>query len=166
MTWRNSIDVKDKVFSVLVYSLPIFEATGFGRYIFKYFPDIIIQIYGVLIAPVDLIYRALGTIGLGNFANIIVFFALYLGVARNENLSHFLRFNGMQALLIDIFLILCSIVARIFMGGIGDSLIVQTLFNLIFLSTLIACLYSMIQSALGKYAELPTISDAANSQVR
>ena len=167
MSWRGSIDVKDRVFSVCVYSIPIFYAMTFGVFMLGYFPDIFIQILKVIIAPVDLVNRLLGTLGLGNFTNIIIFFALYFGIVRNERISHFLRFNAMQAILIDIFLVLCSIVIRVFgFGGFGESLILQTLFNVIFLSTLVACLYSMIQSALGKYAEIPTISEAAASQVR
>ena len=71
----------------------------------------------------------------------------------------------MQAILIDILLILVSLVANFLLPGLGGGLLVETLFNLIFLASLAACLYGMIQSGLGKYAEIPTISEAAYSQV-
>ncbi|MGL5878515.1 MAG: Tic20 family protein, partial [Xenococcaceae cyanobacterium] len=35
-----------------------------------------------------------------------------------------------------------------------------------FLGTLAASFYSIVQSILGRYAEIPTLSDAAYSQVR
>jgi uncharacterized membrane protein len=50
------------------------------------------------------------------FASLIIFFALYLGVVRNENISHFIRFNAMQAILLDIVLMLCGLVLPIFEG--------------------------------------------------
>jgi len=52
-------------------------------------------------------------------------------------------------------------------GGLGTTnLLAQTLNNVIFIGSLAACLYSIVQSILGRYAEIPTISDAAYSQVR
>jgi hypothetical protein len=45
-------------------------------------------------------------------------------------------------------------------------LLTQTLFNAVFLGTIVAVGYSVIQSALGRYAEIPTISEAVYMQVR
>ena len=161
MTWRDSTDVKDRVFSAYVYALPLFYSLQFGRFILGYFPDIVKQILSLIVAPVALIYQFLGP-----WANIVIFFTLYLAVIRNEGISRFIRFNAMQAILIDIFLVLCGIVASLFSRGLSGGLLIETLYNVIFLATLVSCFYSMIQSALGKYAEIPTISDAANSQIR
>ena len=38
--------------------------------------------------------------------------------------------------------------------------------NFAFLGALAACFYSIIQTVLGRYAEIPTISEAASSQIR
>jgi len=163
MNWRDSIDVKDKVFSVCVYTFPLFDVlVDFGNKssAWQMFPDIIKEIISYLVAPMILLNSILG-----GFAGIIIFFGLYFAVIRNENLSHFLRFNAMQAILIDILLILCNFAFSIF-GGLGQSLITETLANVVFLSALAACFYAMIQSGLGKYSEIPTISEAAASQVR
>jgi hypothetical protein len=51
------------------------------------------------------------------------------------------------------------------LGSINLSLLTETLYNTIFLGTLVACIYAIIQSAMGKYAEIPGISEAAYSQV-
>jgi len=163
MSWRGSIDVKDRVFSVCVYTFPLFYLIlFFGRSsAYQMFPGIIKELIDLLTDPMDLINSVAG-----GFGGTIVFFALYFAVIRNESISRFIRFNAMQAILIDILLILCNIVVSIFGGGFSGSLIVESLTNIVFLSTLAVCLYSMIQSALGKYAEIPTISEAAASQVR
>jgi len=62
-------------------------------------------------------------------------------------------------------LMLISLIVNILSPGLGGSLLLATLNNVIFLGTLAVCVYGMIQSGLGKYAEIPTISEAAYSQV-
>jgi hypothetical protein len=42
----------------------------------------------------------------------------------------------------------------------------ETLANTIFLGILAAVVYSVFQSLMGKYAEIPAISDAVHMQVR
>ena len=41
-----------------------------------------------------------------SFTPFFVFFALFLAVVRNEKLPHFLRFNAMQSILLDICIML------------------------------------------------------------
>ena len=50
--------------------------------------------------------------------------------------------------------------------GLGVNLLTETLVNFAFLGALAACFYSIIQTVLGRYAEIPTISEAASSQIR
>ena len=99
------------------------------------------------------------------FAGIIIFFLLFLGVVRNNNITHFIRFNTMQAILIDILLSLFGLVLTFILRGLGIDLITETLTNLIFLATLVASFYGVIQAARAIYPEIPTISEAAYSQV-
>jgi hypothetical protein len=40
------------------------------------------------------------------FAGMISFFAIYLGLAENKNMSRFVRFNAMQAIILDICMVL------------------------------------------------------------
>jgi uncharacterized membrane protein len=100
------------------------------------------------------------------FAGLIIFFALFLLVVRNENISHFIRFNTMQAILIDIILILCTLILPFLAQAIRVQLVVETLFNMVFLGVLAAFVYAVAQSLLGRYAEIPTISEAVYMQVR
>jgi hypothetical protein len=72
----------------------------------------------------------------------------------------------MQAILVDILIFLVGFIPQLLSQSLGDSLLLRTLYNVVFLGTLAACFYSIGQSALGRYAEIPTISEAAYSQVR
>jgi len=161
MTWRGTTDVKDRIFASLPYLLPLLDVLPFGRFLFSQFE--FLQILMVPLAPILLIYSFLGP-----FAGIIIFFVLFLAVVRNERISHFIRFNTMQALLMDILLILISLVAGIVLVPLlnSQSLIAETLYNIVFLGVLAACGYSMVQSWLGRYAEIPGFSAAVYSQVR
>jgi hypothetical protein len=73
----------------------------------------------------------------------------------------------MQAILLSIVLFLCSIIIQfVFQPLLGGGLLLETLFNVVFLGTLTAVVYSVVQSALGRYAEIPALSDAVYMQVR
>ena len=157
MTWRGSTDTKDRIFGALVYLLPLIYVLPFGEFLLRQFP--LLSIIYVPLSPLIAIYSI-------PFAGIIIFFVLFLAVVRNEKVSHFIRFNAMQAILFDILLVLCGFLLEILGRGLGVNLFIETLYNVIFLGTLAACFYSIIQSALGRYAEIPTISEAAYSQVR
>ena len=157
MTWRGSTDIKNRIFGALVYLLPLIYVLPFGQFLIRQFP--FLSIIYVPIAPLIAIYRI-------PFAGIVIFFVLFLAVVRNEKVNHFVRFNTMQAILLDILIVLCGFLLDILGRGLGVNLFIETLYNVIFLGTLAACFYSIIQSALGRYAEIPTISEAAYSQVR
>lgn len=159
MNWRGSTDAKDRIFASLPYLLPLFYARPFGVYLLRQFPALQV-ILGGLLGPVSFIY------GVIPFAEIVIFFLLFLLVVRNERISHFIRFNAMQAILLDILLFLCTLVFQFVVSPLGLGLLTQTLANVVFLGTLAACFYSVVQSLLGRYAEIPTLSEAVYAQVR
>ncbi len=159
MTWRGSTDVKDRVFGALVYLLPLLSAYTFGQFIYLQFP-VVGSLLALILRPVAFVY------GLIPFGSLVVFLVLFFAVVRNPRVPNFIRFNTMQAMLIDILLYLLGLVLGLVGEGLGTNLIMETLYNVVFLGALASCAYSIFQSALGKYAEIPTISDAAYSQVR
>jgi hypothetical protein len=159
MTWRSSTTPADRIFACLPYLLPLLDSLEFSQPFFNQFPALLPLL--LPLQPLLAIYRGVPFVGL------IIFFALFLLVVRNENISHFIRFNTMQAILLDIVLILCSIIVRLVLQQVlGGGLFLETIFNVIFLGTLVAVIYSVIQSALGRYAEIPTLSEAVYMQVR
>jgi len=158
MAWRGQADTKDRIFGALVYILPLIYVLPFGLFLLRQFPAL--GFIYVPLQPVVQIYYAFP------FAGIIIFFVLFLAVVRNERINHFIRFNTMQAILLDILLVLLRLATQILGEGLGQNLLTETLYNVVFLGTLAACFYAIIQSALGRYAEIPALSEAVYGQVR
>lgn len=157
MTWRGSISPLDRLFACLPYLLPFLVSFQFGIPLLTQFP----VLQPLLIPFLPLLPLTGGIFGL------VIFFALFMLVVRNDNINRFIRFNTMQAILLDILLVLCGIVADLVLRPVlGGGLFLETIYNVIFLGTLIAVIYSVIQSALGRYAEIPTLSEAVHMQVR
>ncbi|MBD2292381.1 hypothetical protein H6G06_02510 [Anabaena sphaerica FACHB-251] len=159
MSWRGSTTVPDRIFACLPYLLPLIESLVFGSFLLRQFPVLAVLLFPVL--PVKAVYDALGPLG-----QIIVFFALFMLVVRNEKINHFIRFNTMQAILLDIVIFLCSILLRILTPVPGAGFAIETLANTIFLGIVAAVVYSLFQCLMGRYAEIPAISDAVHMQVR
>ena len=157
MAWRGSNTVSDRIFASLPYLLPLVDGLPYGGILFGQFP---------ILAVVFLPLQPLMMINSVPFAGLIIFFILYLAVVRNEKISHFIRFNTMQAILLDILLVLCGLLLQILLPALGKNLLTETLLNVVFLGTVAACFYSMVQSLLGRYAEIPTLSEAVHAQVR
>ncbi|ABA21696.1 conserved hypothetical protein [Trichormus variabilis ATCC 29413] len=158
MTWRGSTTIKDRIFACLPYLLPLIEVFVFGEFLLRQFP--VLQLLFLPLIPLLRIYYGV------RYAGIIIFFALWLLVVRNEKINHFIRFNTMQAILLDIiiflFSILTDVVGLIPTGGFA----IQTLYTTIFIGIIAAVVYCVANSLLGRYAEIPAISDAVYMQVR
>ncbi len=153
MTFRGSTTVADRIFASLPYLLPLINGLIFG-YQFPW-----LQLLFLPLVPVIAIYHNLP------FGSLIVFFALFFLVVRNEKIIHFIRFNTMQAILLDIILFLGNILLKV-LALPGLDFVGQTIASTLFLGTVVTVGYSVFQSLNGRYAELPTISEAAYTQVR
>ena len=171
MTWRGNSTAMDRVFACLVYALPLADAY---RIDFQYGQVIkllhAIPGVSVVMIPLDLlvgVYASIvSQIPFGDFIAFMLIFAL---VVRNERIHHFIRFNAMQAILVGIALSLFSILWQLILNVVpilGGTLIGSTLVSTLVLGGLAISVYSIVQAALGKYAEIPTISDAVYMQVR
>lgn len=147
----------DRLFSCLVYFLPLFDGLSFGAFVFQQFH--LESVATILFV----IYRSLP---LQPFTNLILFFVFLFAIVRNSNVPHFIRFNTMQALLIDILLLLCGLVLDLFRTGFPGQLLLETLYNTVFFGLIAALGYCVFQSIRGRYAEIPTLSDAVRMQVR
>jgi len=157
--FRGSIETKDKIISSLVYLLPFLDVFPIGIPLMKDFP--LVTLIYLPFRPLINFYHSFP------FAGLIIFFALFLGVVRNPNVNYFTAFNTLQAILLDLVLVLGGFALQILMNGLGyQNLLVLTVANTIFLGTLTACFYGTIQSARGLKAELPAISNAVSSQIR
>lgn len=164
MAWRGSTSPTDRVFACIAYLLPVLDVLGFVGIPLLGSGSFLAPLIALIIQPLLPLLIFYYTTP---FLPLAVFFALYLLVVRNETIAHFIRFNVMQSILFGIVLSLFSILWQYALAGIFSGTLVQdTLFNTIFLGTIVAVGYAVVQSALGRYAEIPTISDAAYTQVR
>ncbi|MEA5620655.1 Tic20 family protein [Cronbergia sp. UHCC 0137] len=159
MSWRGSITVPDRIFACLPYLLPLIECLIVGSFLLRQFP--LLAVLFLPLQPVLIVYGSLGQIG-----QLILFFALFVLVVRNEKINHFIRFNTMQAILLNIVISLSIILLRILGYVPGAGFAIETLANTVFLGILAAVGYSVFQSIIGRYAEIPAISDAVYTQVR
>ncbi|HEY9761051.1 MAG TPA: Tic20 family protein [Trichocoleus sp.] len=158
MNWRGSTAVTDRIWSSLPYLLPLVEGLLFGQFLFEEFPALTVLL--IPLTPLLALYKVIP------FFSAIVFFGLFLLVVRNTNINNFIRFNTMQAILLDIVLFLCRIILEILAPALRGGLILETLMNVVFLGMLAAVVYSVVQTLRGQYAEIPTISEAVHMQVR
>lgn len=109
------------------------------------------------------------------FLQIIVFFALYLGVVNNQEMNRYVRFNAQQAILLDILLIVPDILTRLVSGLGGDDAMLTggpgleaqvLLYNTVFLYVYLSSVVGAGSCALAKQVKLPIVGDAAESQIR
>ncbi|WP_017319389.1 Tic20 family protein [Mastigocladopsis repens] len=168
MAWRGGTTTQHRLLSCLPYILPLIQVYGFGIFLFSQFP--FLQWLYVPLLPVIQLYNYLNQIIPFIGADFIIFFALYLGVVRNEKVQHFIRFHTLQALLLSIFAYLCMAILQLI--GIvqqGASLSVPLLgnvmFTLIFLAVVVASIYSIVQAVRGLYTKIPLISQAAEAGI-
>ncbi|MBW4595582.1 MAG: hypothetical protein KME46_22420 [Brasilonema angustatum HA4187-MV1] len=158
MAWRGGSTVQDRLLSCLPYLLPFIEVSNFAQL------PLLRSLYIPFIPLIQLYYGI-------PFASLIIFFALYLLVVRNEKIQHFVRFHTLQALLLSIFAYLCGAVLELIGivqqgASISVPLFQSVMFTLIFLAVVGASIYSIVQAVRGLYAEIPLISQAAYSGTR
>ncbi len=172
MTVRGATTPQERIFGALPYLLPMVEALVFGSFFFQQFPEISAVLFLVL-SPVIALYSAFPLMGL------IIFFALFMLVVRNDSLPHFIRFNTMQAIMIMICISICRILIDFIVGpllgitmtagGVSVSgpaeFLVEILFNFIFFGVFAAAIYSIVQTIRGHYPDIPTLSEIVYMQL-
>ncbi|KAI4310858.1 hypothetical protein MLD38_035805 [Melastoma candidum] len=149
----------DRLISAASYALPFFNSLQYGRFVFLAYPRLSLLLEPLL--PVVSLYRSLP------YASFVAFFALYLGVVRNPSFSHYVRFNAMQAVTLDVLLVLPLLLQRIFSpgrAGFGFQVMVWG-HNLLFVFSAICFVYSLGSCVLGRTPHLPFVADAAGRQL-
>ncbi len=155
MTGRSNISGADRFFGCLPYLLPLIEIAGALTMINMLVPSLApLQTFLALLAPVLQIYAVVTRmvpLGLGSF---VIFLLMFLAVVQNEKINYSIRFNTLQAILFSIVLSLWNLVAGLFMGEF--QLMLMLIMPVVILG---ACLYSIASTALGKYPDIPKISE-------
>lgn len=154
----DSADVPDRLISALCYFYPFFDGIQYGKYV-------ITQFYPVQ-AIVQPLVPAIRVFKSFPFNGFLVFLTLYFVVVRNPNFSRYVRFNTMQAIVLDVLLIFPDLLERGFnpKGGLGLDLI-MSLDSTVFLFLLVCLIYGSSSCLLGQIPRLPIVAEAADRQV-
>jgi uncharacterized membrane protein len=167
MVRRGSVNYLDRLYASLNYLLPITAVLMFGTFLFAQFPVLIIIFF-----PIFKVNQIL-SIPIIDFISIrfVAWFCVFIFVIRSYKVNHFVRFNAMQALLLDIVVALVGAIAQLLIVILGQltvlGFILQIISSVTFLGITAAFLYTVFECIRGKYADkIPVISDVAYYQVR
>ena len=145
-----------RLLALLPYLLPWSDALPFGRSLYGLFPILELVTWPAL--PVLLVEQAVP------FGGLILFLVLFLAVVRNPQVPGTIRFNALQAILLDIVLVVLSLAFQLLglekLGFAG-----RTLDNTVFLGMLVLMLFALVQCLRGKEPEIPALSEAVRMQL-
>ncbi|XP_015577025.1 protein TIC 20-v, chloroplastic [Ricinus communis] len=154
----DSADPGDRLISAVCYFYPFFDGVQYGKYLITQFSPI-----QTLIQPLLPAIRVFKSFPLNGF---LVFLTLYFVVVRNNNFSRYVRFNTMQAIVLDVLLIFPDLLERSFnpRDGLGLDLL-MSLDSTVFLYLLVCLIYGSSSCLLGQVPRLPIVAEAADRQV-
>ncbi len=144
-----------RLLGALAYLLPLSDALRFGQSLFDMFP--LLRWVALPALPLVVLEQAIP------FGGLVLL--LFLLVVRNPKVPYPIRFNVLQAILIDIVLVLLTLAFDTVLAPLGAGFAIRTLSNTIFLGTLLLVLFSVVQSLRGKEADIPTVSEAVRMQL-
>ncbi|KAL9666090.1 hypothetical protein QQ045_001076 [Rhodiola kirilowii] len=154
----DSAALPDRVISAVCYFYPFFDGVQYGKYVITQFSPI-----QTLIQPLVPAIRVFKSFPFNGF---LVFMLLYFVVVRNSNFSRYVRFNTMQAIVLDVLLIFPDLLERTFNPRDGFGLdLMMSVDSTVFLFLLVCLIYGSSCCALGQVPRLPIVAEAADRQV-
>jgi len=167
MVRRGSVNYLDRLYASLNYLLPITAVLIFGTFLFSQFPMLVLIFFPIFKVSQVLSIPIIDIISI----RFVVWFCVFIFVIRSYKVNHFVRFNAMQAILLDIVVALVGAIAQILIVILGQlkvlSFVLQIISSVTFLGITAAFLYTVFECIRGKYADkIPVISDVAYHQVR
>ncbi|GAV92413.1 hypothetical protein CFOL_v3_35792 [Cephalotus follicularis] len=159
ITASSTTPATDRLISAVAYTLPFFNSIQYGRFLFMQYPSLGLLFDPLL--PLLSLYKSIP------YASFVAFFALYLGVVRNPSFSQYVRFNSMQAVTLDVLLVVPLLLTRIFSPGrVGMGFRVMVwCHNVMFVFSCLCFVYGLVSSLLGRTPYLPFVADAAGRQM-
>ncbi|GER47893.1 Ycf60-like protein [Striga asiatica] len=156
---HTPIPAADRLISASSYFLPLFNGLQYGRFLFARYP--------IAAAPFEPLLPLISLYHSVPYASFVTFFAFYLGVVRNPNLSRYARFNVLQALVLDVLLVLPVLLQRIIAPGRSGIALKLTAwaYSGLFVFVVACFLYGLVSSVLGKTPYLPLVAEAAGRQL-
>ena len=162
MAWNSSPEIPDRIFAAIPYLVPLaFATASFGKPALTLIPGLAGIILPIL-GPVGFVYSLDPTGGL------LIFFAAFLLIVRNDRVKHFIRYNTLQAILLLLLVTLATYADRFLspiLGALALNGLITLFGNVVFLAVLAACGFAAVQCGRGLYANLPVVSDAVRGQI-
>ncbi len=167
MTRRSSVNYLDRLYATLPYLLPLAAVVIFGAFLFIQFPQLT-----VIFLPIIKVNQVL-SISIIDFISIrfVTWFCVFIFVVRSYKVNHFVRFNAMQALLLDIVVALVGAITELLGVILGKvsffPFMLQIIASVTFLGITTTAVYAIFNCVLGKYPDkIPMISEITYQQVR
>ena len=146
-----------RVFAALCYLVPWIDSISFGREIYRRFRNLLI-LY-LVPGPLAKVYFS------SQFAPLIIFFVMFLSIVKNKKLHHFVRFNCMQAIMLDIVVMLMHIVKAYLPAEIKWSVISHFVDMFMWTTCMGTVVYAVFWTLRGYYADIPFVSESVYHQV-
>jgi hypothetical protein len=166
MVRRSSVDPLNRLYACLPYLFPLAASVLFGAFLFAQFPILVLIFFPVL--KINQIF----SVQILDFISIrfVAWFCMFIFVVRNYKVNHFIRFNAMQGLLLDVVVMLMGAIVQVLEILLGQMpffpFMLQIIASVTFLGITGAFGYSVWKCIFGRYAEMPVVSEVAYMQVR
>eukprot|EP00898_Chlorokybus_atmophyticus_P008853 jgi/Chlat1/896/Chrsp107S01334 len=147
-----------RILGCIGYVLPLIEVLMFGKDVYAVWP-----FFRLILVPFEPLLYLYHSNGLTPF---VVFFCLFLFVCRNPRVPHFVRFNAMQAILLDICLMLAGLLISYLPEELASSAVGALANNATFLVCCAAVTYCLGYTLRGTYADIPIVSEATYLQLQ
>lgn len=156
---NSSAGPPDRILSAACYLFPFLDGVQYGRYVLTQFP-----VFQLPLRPLIPFITLFKSFPLNSF---LLFLALYFAVVRNPSaFSRYVRFNTMQAIVLDVLLIFPDLIERSFNPRDGIALdLVMSMDSTVFLFLLVCLVYGSASCLLGQVPRLPIVAEAAERQV-
>jgi len=166
MTPQQSVVPLHRFYSCLPYLLPMSAGVIYGAVLFQQFPLLVLPFFPFIWFYGNVLAFPLVPV-LGLTGEFFLFIGLFFLVVRDARIPHFVRFNTMQALLMQIVLFIAQLffqVVQQLSSNALPSIISATIANTIFIGTILLGGYAIYQIVKGEYSDIPTLSQAASFQ--
>ncbi len=166
MTWQQSVTPLHRLYSCLPYILPMSAGVIYGAVLFQQFPFLVLPFFPFIWLYGNVLAFPLVPV-LGLTGEFFLFMGLFFLVVKDARVPHFVRFNTMQALLMQIGLFIAQLFFQLIeqlSSNALPSIISSTIANTIFFGTMLLAGYAIYQSIKGEYSDIPTLSQAASVQ--
>lgn len=166
MSWQQPATPLHRFYSCLPYLLPMPAGVIYGAVLFQQLPLIIFPFLPFIWLYANILAFPLVPV-LGLTGEFFVFIGLYFLVVKDTRIPHFIRFNTMQALLMQIVLFIVQLFFQVIeqlSSNALPSIISTTIANTIFIGTMLLAGYAIYQSIKGEYSDIPILSEAASFQ--